>query len=110
MGRGGLVVACRDRWFRPNLNTMGRGGARPRAQREQREQREREQRERETRNPGQPTPATHPGNKYAVREPPHSDHRYPPLEPITMGGSCAQPCVTHGTELAVALIIDTGHV
>ena len=31
------------------------------------------QRQRETRNPGQPTPATHAGNKYAVRATPHSD-------------------------------------
>ena len=65
MGRGGLFVALSRGWFRPICNTMGRGGSRPRAQREQRE---REQRE--TRNPEQPTPTTHPGKKYPVREPP----------------------------------------
>ena len=68
MGRGGLFVAPSRGWFRPICNTMGRGGSRPRAQRER--QRERQ---RETRNPGQPTPTTHPGKKYAVRDPPHSD-------------------------------------
>ena len=48
------------------LRAMGRGWRPPRAQRER-------ERERETRNPGQPTPATHPGKKYAVRDSPHSD-------------------------------------
>ena len=26
MGRGGLFVASNDRWFRPNVNSIGRGG------------------------------------------------------------------------------------
>ena len=53
---------CSDRWFRPSLNTMGRGWSRPRAQREQREQEE-------TGSPGKPTPTMHPGKEYSVREP-----------------------------------------
>ena len=48
MGRGAFCGACGDRWFRQNLNTMGGGGSRPRSRQQ-----------RETRNPGHPTPATH---------------------------------------------------
>ena len=56
----GGVARSATRWV-----AAGRVGSRPRVQREQRER----QRQQETRNPGQPTPATHPGKKYAVREP-----------------------------------------